>query len=1107
LLSTDDNTQILPSVTGKCVGEVLADRFQLVALQGNGANGSVFLARDLHLHCDIAVKILHGTIVQSSVARDALRQEILLARAITHPNVIRVHDFYLDQDCAFFTMDFIAGTTLAEVHLGETADDLALAQYIGVQLIDAIDAIHQRGIIHCDIKPQNILLDKNNQLYLSDLGLAAALTTVSHQYCTPVYSAPEVLQNGNHSPQSDYYALAVTLFQLLTNTLPFSQSDLAQQLADKLRSKIDWHVIAKKYTRWLPFLQQNLAAYPMQRCQNATELRQLWLNENRIKPVRFAVKSGVFVAAALALGVFFAAWYGLNRPGLTPAGADSVISLPLSLAILPSDAASDNPQQRAIVRLVQAVSYEQLRSQNIRLITVERVQTTVQHLGYSTPLNDRQMQDVANLLGVDLMLSSHVTLLDGQIELAMALKDMRQPLTPLIWAKRVSAGMDAISASVTMQLGAMLATFNAETADGAAAAQEIPAPAQQLYNQLMLAKANKNTEQIGQQLIQFQQRYPDLVVGYVLAAEWYQQQQNWLQAEQSYTLAVKKSPSGSFFYLLSSARLAALKEQFAVADTHYQQLLKIKPYDTALTMEYAEFLGQQNRYADASAQLQQLVQADKTNPDIWLQLGKFAIRTGDIGRAVDDYLLQAQVLYKRMKNNAGLADTLNAVGVSMQRLGKFSDAITYYKQAFALFEQGKDVQGMAKASANLGFMQFVAGETHNARQTLQQAMQYYQQLNDSTGQASTIDNLGMLAEELGEYQQAQRHFAEAFSIRTQLGDSWELTESLINLGYIYFVLSEFEQSLVYLKQAEQTAVANNDALSLIKVRQSLAQLKMQQGEWGQAFRLFKATSDDAQALGLTEDKMIADAFLAKLSGLQGNFSLAESQLKAFSALAAQEQDQRAAIEFSLWLIELYQAGAQYDNAQTQIQTLGKDVLAISNNEQRQSFSLLLINQFIATEQYEKAAAQLLVLQQQLSQHPLPRIALKAFISKQQLNLMQGQPLASLPASFEVLMRHHALERLLWLELQALYAIRQGDRETVGQVVNQVLPLLRRTTSYWRNFVYEYLQRFITNNNGTAPTLKMSDTAEFDRLLKQIPEPYRQAFIQRENNSLKLNYAG
>jgi eukaryotic-like serine/threonine-protein kinase len=1106
LFSANDVTQVLPSVTGKDVGDILADRFQLVKLVGNGANGSVFLSRDLHLQCDIALKILHSTVLSSPQTIDAVRQEILLARSITHPNVIRVHDFYLAEDCAFYTMDYIDGVTLADYHLPESADAPALAEHIGSQLIAAVEAIHQQGIVHCDIKPQNILLDKQNRLYLSDLGLAAALTSVSHQCCTPVYSAPEVIQNANHSQSSDYYAIAVTLYQLLTNSLPFSQMELQQQLDAKLHSKALLSDINKRYARWRPFFRQNLAAYPSQRSQSSEALRMLWLADTSVGAAIKMHKPAVAVLVSLLLALALTFWLTANKQQADMHATGSEQSMPVAFAIMPSVGVAENAQQRAIVALVQRVLYEQLKLQNIRLIPVERVQATLQHLGLNQPLNDRQLQDIASLLGAQMLLSSEVTLLGDKVELATSLTDMRLPLSPLIWSQRVTVRQDEVSGSIAKQLNAMLADVTTKTPTGIVEADAIPQPAQLLYNQLLLAQGRNDSEQIVLLLAQFEQRFVDLPLGHMLAAEWHEQQQNWLQAEHFYALALQKAKPGSYDYLLANARLAMLQEQTELADSHYQQLLLAKPFDTVLTMEYVAFLSQQNRYLDASAQLQQLVMADKTNPDIYLQLGKLAIRTGDVSRAIDDYLLQAQVLYKRLKDNAGLADTLNAVGVAIQRQGKFAEAVPQYQQSLALFEQIGDVAGMAKASSNLGFVQFVAGDEQQARLTLQQAMQYYQQINDRYGQAGTIDNLGMLAEELGEYQQAQHYFSEAFSLRTQLDDSWKLTESLINLGYIYFVLSEFEQSLVYLKQAEQTAVANNDALNLLKVRQSLAQLKIQQGEWGQAFRLFTATSEDAQALDLTEDKLIAEAFLAKLSGMQGNFSLAQSQLQTFTQRATSEQDLRAASEFTLWLTELYQNSAQYDNAEAQLAKLADGLLTPTNNEQKQTYNLLLVYQLLGTGQVIKATAQLDKLQQMLREHPLPRLELKAFIAAQKINYMQGRPLAALPEHYAVLMRHHVLERLLWLELQALYAAKVGDKELVGQLLNQALPLLRRTTSYWRNFAFEYLQRVFNSRENAGQQLKISDTAEFERLLKGIPEPYQQAIIKRENAMSKPGYA-
>ncbi|MAD77029.1 MAG: hypothetical protein CML20_19975 [Rheinheimera sp.] len=689
-------------------------------------------------------------------------------------------------------------------------------------------------------------------------------------------------------------------------------------------------------------------------------------------------------------------------------------------------------------------------------------------------------------------------MLSNNVEIAFELTDLRQPLQPLLWSGRKTVMLDAISGAVAKQMNSMLSALQTSETPGVATSSSLSAEAQLFYQRVLLARAAENQNDYLLALQQFQQQFPQLATGYLLAAEWHEQQQDWLQAEAAYAEAVQRSVTNSYDYLLSNARLAVLQQRPAQADIHYKLLLDAKPFDTALTMEYVGFLTMQSRFADATQQLKQLSQVDKTNPDIFLQLGKLAIRTGDINRAVDEYLLQAQVLFSRLKHKPGQADTLNAVGVAMQRQGKFAEAIPYYQQSLNLFELITDVSGMAKASSNLGFVLFLTGDFIQSNEYLQQALQHYKQLDDRYGLAVTTDYLGLLEEEKGEYREALRYFNDAFSMRTQLDDSWELTDSLINLGYIYFVLSEFDQSQVYLKQAEQTAVANNDALSLIKVRQILAQLKIQQGEWAQAFRLFKTSSDDAVSLDLTEERLIADAFLAKLAGLQGNFMQAEQQLTIFIEQARSEQYTKAAIEFRLWLIELYQLSAQYDKADEQLTLLTAPSLYPSNNEQRQTLKLLIVQQHLAENQIDAARQQLQQLQHQLQLQPLPRLELKSFIVEQYINVMSGLPVATLPATFELLMRNHVPERLLWLELQAMLAVQDGNKELVGQLLNQALPLLRRATSYWRSFAFEFLQQYFRLTTDEAKLAMPSDMAEFQRLLQHIPAQYRDAIISREN---------
>ncbi|WP_290610208.1 serine/threonine-protein kinase [Arsukibacterium sp. UBA3155] len=402
LVNGNDVTQTLSAVTGNAIDDILVDRFKLVALLGNGSNGSVFLAEDMHLGCQIALKILHNTFLHNTNTIDKVRQEILLARTISHPNVIRVHDFYLAESCAFFTMDYIEGCSLAEFRLDELPDPVPTAEKLGLQLIDAVEAIHQQGILHCDISPQNILIDKQQRLYLLDLGLASALSEVTHQCCTPAYSAPEVLQNASHSKTSDYYALAATLLQLLTNKLPFNQAELAEQLTVKLQSKIELTDLAKPFARWRRFFIENLAAYPQQRCQDVSALRQLWLGspDNTTSSIR--LKLTISMLSIIVISVML--WFGFNQQSLQQeqsSSSEQQLTMPLAMAILPATVQQTDPQHVAIARLVEQVIKEQLRTKNIRVIPYERVATTLQHLGFSQPLTEKQLQDLASLLGAD----------------------------------------------------------------------------------------------------------------------------------------------------------------------------------------------------------------------------------------------------------------------------------------------------------------------------------------------------------------------------------------------------------------------------------------------------------------------------------------------------------------------------------------------------------------------------------------------------------------------------------------------------------------------------------------------------------------------------------
>ena len=158
------------------VGRIFAGRYELLSELGKGGMGVVFRARDRELDEEVALKVLKGVGEGegSSAQVDRLRQEIKLARVITHPNVVRAFDFGESAGSRFLTMEYVPGTTLREVIDVRGGLQLTPALQIAKQVCRGLAAVHKAGIIHGDLKPQNVMVMGSGVAKLMDFGIARA---------------------------------------------------------------------------------------------------------------------------------------------------------------------------------------------------------------------------------------------------------------------------------------------------------------------------------------------------------------------------------------------------------------------------------------------------------------------------------------------------------------------------------------------------------------------------------------------------------------------------------------------------------------------------------------------------------------------------------------------------------------------------------------------------------------------------------------------------------------------------------------------------------------------------------------------------------------------
>jgi len=215
------------------VGRVFAGRYEIHSVLGTGSMGAVYRARDRELDDEVALKVMAAEGEDAALA-DRARHEIKLARLITHPNVVRAYDFGEAEGQRFLTMEYIPGTTLRELIDRHGGLELTPALQIAKQICRGLAAIHAAGIIHGDLKPQNVMVTGNGVTKLMDFGVARP--RVGHEVGlvvsgTPLYMSPEQARGAELDDRSDIYSLGVVLFETLTGRVPFLGKDVSEIMA------------------------------------------------------------------------------------------------------------------------------------------------------------------------------------------------------------------------------------------------------------------------------------------------------------------------------------------------------------------------------------------------------------------------------------------------------------------------------------------------------------------------------------------------------------------------------------------------------------------------------------------------------------------------------------------------------------------------------------------------------------------------------------------------------------------------------------------------------------------------------------------------------------
>jgi serine/threonine-protein kinase len=208
---------------------LLGGRYRIVAMLGKGGMGEVYRADDLSLDQPVALKFLPEAVTHSERALERFRNEVRIARQVSHPNVCRVYDLGEMEGLYFLSMEYVDGEDLGSLlrRIGRLPADKAVE--IARKLCAGLAAAHEKGVLHRDLKPGNVMLDARGQVLLTDFGLAGlagAIEGAEIRNGTPAYMAPEQLAGKEVTARSDIYALGLVLYEIFTGKLPFESDTL-----------------------------------------------------------------------------------------------------------------------------------------------------------------------------------------------------------------------------------------------------------------------------------------------------------------------------------------------------------------------------------------------------------------------------------------------------------------------------------------------------------------------------------------------------------------------------------------------------------------------------------------------------------------------------------------------------------------------------------------------------------------------------------------------------------------------------------------------------------------------------------------------------------------
>jgi len=880
-------------------GMVLAQRYEIVEILGQGGMGAVYKATDRELNRTVAIKVIRPDLARDQGIVDRFKQELLLAHQVTHRNVIRIYDLSEADGMKFITMEYVEGENLLTLLHEKKKFAPEEAVEIVQQVCRALEAAHTVGVIHRDLKPQNIMRDKTGRILVMDFGLARTLegdgmTQSGALVGTMEYMSPEQALGKPLDQRSDIFALGLIFYEMLTGQMPFKADSTIASLIRRTQEQV---APLSDHDASIPrsvssIVQKCLERDLQLRYNTAAELLadlETWQGKRAGATLSFEPKIGPWgrtipwpsITAGLIVVLLAIGGYRFRDKLFSSSSARPSAAPAVSLAILPFRNASGDPSFDWLgSSLAEMLSTDVGQSSQLHTVSPDRLHQIFSDLRISpqTVLDPTVIHRVADFSTADRVVWGQYAKFGDEIRIDATMQDVKSGATVGLRTdvpneKDIPGAIDRLADSIRQKL-ALPENVIKELKASSFQPTSQSVDALRDYNQgIGFQRDGKNLE-AQKQFDAATKADPNFALAFSKLAQTYSSQGYDGDAEQAAKKAVLLSQNlpGAEKYLIAAIQ-AQISKNFPEAIKAYENLAKASPDNTDVQSALAALYEEAGDLTKANQYNQAILKSNPKDVTATLAVGRLAINSGKPQASLDS-LNRALTLSVQLDNKEQKAASLHLIGLAYWRMNKPEDALRNYQEELAIWRELGQKGGIALSLNEMAKAQDVLGDSKSAQSNFQQALALRREIGDMRGLGDTLIDMGNFSDERGDHDQALKFYKEALQIQRDLGSERAQAICLNNIGAVYFEKAQYEDALTYYQQALQLREKANVPQDLVESVHNLAETAVRMGQYDQAVSQYMRALDLWRSMNDTRGAAVESYTLGTIFDYQGRFGAA-----------------------------------------------------------------------------------------------------------------------------------------------------------------------------------------------------------------------------------------